>query len=171
MDEAEILKEMRLAVEAEKLSGEPVGWRENSGPDQLRLTLPLDAGGPTRATARLEFRATRRNPDRDVSATLVVTLVGRDFRAWRMDWRPVHPHTNRVGSRDVKGLTVRTGVHDFHANARLGLKRMQTQDLPICLPFEPEPHNFDAFVRRTFDLLRVAQTEPLLDPPWSPTLF
>jgi hypothetical protein len=171
VEEIEILAEMRLAVTADKLSGDPVGWDENSRPDQLRLTLPLDVQSPTKGTVRLEMRATRRSPDRDVSATLVVTLKGRDFRAWRMDWRPVHPHTNRVGSRDVKGLTVKTGIHDFEANARLGLERMQRDDLPICLPFEPDPHDFQAFVRCVLDLLRVAPTEPVLGPPWSPTLF
>ena len=171
MDEAEILEEMRLAVETDKLSGEPVGWTENSGPDQLRMSLPLDVQAETKATVRLELRATRRSPDRDVSATLVVTCAGRDFRAWRMDWRPLHTHTNRLGSRQVKGLTVRTGVHDFAQNARLGLERMQTLDLPICLPHEPEPHDFDAFVRCVFDLLRISPAEPLLGPPWSPTLF
>jgi hypothetical protein len=171
VDEAEILAEMRLAVVTDKLSGDPVGWNENSCPDQLRLTLPLDVQAPTKSTVRLEMRAARRSQDRDVSATLVVTLKGRDCRAWRMDWRPVHPHTNRIGSRHVKGLTVKTGIHEFEANAQLGLERMQRDDLPICLPFEPDPHDFDAFVRRVFDLLRISPTEPLLGPPWSPTLF
>jgi hypothetical protein len=171
LKEAEILEEMRLAVVTDKLSGDPVGWMENSGPDQLRLTLPLDVQANTKATVRLEFRAARRSADRDVSATLVVTVMMRDFRAWRMDWRPVHRHTNRMGSRRVKGLTVSTGVHEFRENARLGLEKMQTFDLPICVPFDPEPHDFDAFVRCVFDLLRIAPTEPLLGPPWSPTFF
>ena len=37
MDEAAVLKEMRLVVEAEKNGGEPAGWAEESGSDVLNL--------------------------------------------------------------------------------------------------------------------------------------
>jgi hypothetical protein len=171
MDETEVLEEMRQAVGADKLAGDPTGWASGSGRDSLILILPLDVQSPTMATTRLVLRAVSRTPDRDISASLIVTLSGRDFRAWRMDWRPIHPHVNKYGPSKWRGMSVETGIHDFACNAKLGLKRMQAQDLPICVPVDPEPHDFDAFVRFVCDRLKITITEKVLSPPWSPSFF
>jgi hypothetical protein len=163
---------MRITLSAEKVGGEPAGWSSGPGrPDSLTLVLPLDADAPTTGTARLQLRATLGSADRDVSATLILTVAGRDLVTWRADWRPVHPHTNQVGSSALKGLEVWTGIHDFDENIRLGLQRMQSENLPICKRLEPEPHNFDAFVRKVCDILKIGLTEEILSPPWSPALF
>lgn len=172
IDEAELIDEMRLAVCSDKLAGDPTGWVSNAnGHDSLIQVLPLDVQSTTTGTARLIWRAVRHCPDRDVSVTLVVTSQGRDLTAWRMDWRPHLPHTNTCGPSNLKGLTIDTGIHEFDCNARLGLKVMQSKNLPICTPVDPEPHDFDAFVRYVCKTLNVALTEQVLGPPWSPTLF
>lgn len=171
MNEVEVLHEMGVAVGSPKIAGEPTGWKVGNGTSRLFLVLPLDVVPTYQATCRLVFRATSVNPDRDVSATLVVTLAGRDLTAWRFDWRPLHPHLNRVGSKQLKGLLVDTGIHDFASNAALGLERMQAEGLPICCPVEHEPHDYDAFVRLVCDILNVSLTEPVQSPPWSPKLF
>lgn len=171
MTEEEILQDMRLAFDAEKNAGEPTGWRSGSHPDSLRMTVPLDVQAKTVGTASLLFRAVQRSPDKNASISLIATIQGRDLRAWRMDWKPIHPHTNLLGPRELRGLTSHTGIHDFECNARLGLTHMQTGDLPLCIPVEDEPHDFGAFVRYALRKLRVSQTEPILDPPWSATLF
>lgn len=171
MTEDETLQDMRLIFEADKNAGDPTGWRPSSGPDGLVMTLPLDVLSQTIGTAWLSFRAVQRKPEMDASISLITTLQGRDLRTWRMDWRPIHPHTNTCGPKDLRGLTSHTGIHDFPCNAKLGLLRMQAEDLPLCIPVADDPHDFDAFVRYALRQLRVSPTEPIPGPPWSATLF
>ena len=169
-DEAFILDEMRRAVDGEKVAGEPTGWAGDTHADQMSCVAPFLALETEAATAQLVFRMRRLRPDRDCSATLVVTHQGRDFRAWRMDWRPNTSHLNRVGPADLRGADVETGVHGFADNAVYGLARMQADNLPVCRPVD-EPHDFSAFVRAVCAMLRVTLTEPIPEPPWSPRLF
>lgn len=171
MTEDDILHDMRVAFEADKNAGEPTGWRSGSHPDSLTMMVPLHVQANTIGTAWLSFRASQRSPDMDSSISLIMTIQGRDLRAWRMDWRPRHPHTNMCGPKELRGLTSHTGVHDFACNAKFGLLRMQAEDLPLCIPVTDDPHDFDAFVRYAFRMLRISQTEPILGPPWSATLF
>ncbi|MCJ2034536.1 hypothetical protein [Methylobacterium sp. J-068] len=169
-DEAAILEEMRLAVDGQKVGGEPTGWAGDAHADQMSMVLPFLSTLTQIATVRLVFRMRRSRPDRDCSATLVVTYKGADFCAWRMDWRPNAPHTNPTGPPELRGLEVETGVHDFHLNATLGLVRMHTEKMPICRPVDPPP-NFPAFARAVYAMLNITPTEPTPDPPWSPRLF
>ena len=162
---------MRRIVNAPKNAGEPLGWRAGNGrSDSLTMTLPLDILAESVGTARLALRAVQGRADRDCSASLIVTIQGRDLRAWRMDWRPANPHTNRCGPRALKGLESETGIHEFSCNAELGLLRMQVDDLPLCIPVTDEPHDFDAFVRYACVKLQITPLEPILSPPWSSTL-
>jgi hypothetical protein len=178
VDEAQIIEEMRVAVTAEKLAGEPAGWSAGNG-NCLILVLPVeivpaeDASSYTLATLRIAWRAVRGNADRDVSASLIVTIQGRDYAAWRMDWRPVHPHLNQCGPKELRGLSVdTTGIHEFEHNSKLGLLQMQTKNLPVCVPVDPEPHDFDAFVRFVCSRLNVIITDgKILSPPWSTSFF
>ena len=169
-NETAILEEMRLAVEGEKVAGEFTGWAGDSHADQMSMVLPFLVCPTLTATAQLRLRMRRSRPDRDCSATLLVTREGHDFCAWRMDWRPQTPHVNRVGPAQLRGVEVETGVHDFHLNAALGLARMHAENLPICVPVEAPP-NFSAFVRVVCDMLSITLTEAIPDPPWSPRLF
>lgn len=171
MTEDEILDDLRKILESEKASGDFEGWKERDDGDSLLLNVALDVLSETLGTARLAIRAVKSSADRDCSATLIVTIQGRDLRVWRMDWRPVHSHTNRCGGREYKGLTSWTGIHEFACNAKLGLKRMQSEDLPICVPIEDEPHDFDAFVRYVSQALKVSITDQILGPPWSRRLL
>lgn len=177
MEEAQILDEMRLAVGAEKNAGEPAGWVNGNG-DGLNLVLPVEIVQLTKdqpatlASLRICWRAVRQNVDRDVSATLILTLQGKDYVAWRMDWRPINPHMNKIGPSALRGLVIETGIHDFSVNSALGILRMQAENLPICAPIEPEPHDFDAFVRFVCATLNVTITDGrILSPPWSTRLL
>lgn len=171
MTDDEILADMKQILESEKVSGEFPGWREREDRDSLCLNVALDILSQSIGTARLALRAVKGCLDRDCSATLITTIQGRDLRAWRMDWRPIHSHTNRCGPREYKGLVSWTGIHQFACNAKLGLERMQAEDLPICIPVDDEPHDFDAFIRYACAALKIAVTDPILGPPWSATLF
>ena len=168
-EEDAILAEMRAAVESQKIGREPAGWVTDGR--QLRMIIPLDIPALTIGTANLALRAVRAAPDRDISATLVVTYKGRDFHAWRYDWLPPHPHVNLRGPPHLRGLTVETGIHDFAENAVLGLRRMHAENLPICVPVPYVPHDFDAFVREVCNILWIVPTEQVLPPPWSPTFI
>jgi hypothetical protein len=167
MTEDEILEDLRKILDSEKVSGDFEGWKEREDRDSLVLNVALDVLSETVGTARLVLRAVKGSADRDCSATLIATIQGRDLRIWRMDWRPVHSHTNRCGGREHRGLTSWTGIHEFACNAKLGLERMQSEDLPICLPIEDEPHDFDAFVRHVSSALKISITDKILGPPWS----
>lgn len=172
MDERVILEEMRAVLAATKIGQTPAGWSEGKRSDQLTLALPLDVHAPVLSTAHLRFRAERRHVGRNVSATLIITLAGRDLHAWRLDWRPDHPHDNKVGPWNLRGLTVEgTGIHEFEPNAWLGLEAMQAGNLPVCRPVEHDPHDFDAMVRLVCDSLQIALTEPIYSPLWSPRLL
>src|SRR4051794_29740558 len=100
-DEAIILDEMRRAVEGEKVAGEPTGWVADSHADQMSCVVPFLALETNVATAQLRLRMRRSRPDRDCSASLVVSYQGHDYRSWRMDWRPTQPHTNRIGPQGL----------------------------------------------------------------------
>lgn len=171
MTDDEIVADMRRIVEAQKNAGEPVGWHYGRGRSaSLILSLPLNILEDTIGTGRLVLRAVQGRADRDCSATLIATIGGRDLHVWRMDWRPANPHTNRCGPSSLKGLTSSTGIHDFACNAALGLGRMQVENLPLCVPIDVEPHDFDAFVRYACSRLNITPLEPVPGPPWSSTL-
>lgn len=170
MDADDILEEMRPAVVSDKLCGDVPGW-VGGAHDKLVMTLPLDVLATTRATTQLVLRAVRFRSDRDATATLVAMLQGRSYTAWRMDWRPTTPHRNTCGPAHLRRLTMGTGIHEFEHNARLGLGRMQRENLPVCSPVEQEPHDFAAFIRYVCDVLRIMMTDQLVEPPWAPKLF
>jgi hypothetical protein len=171
MTEEEIVEDMRRILKSDKNSGDFPGWKDGSGRDALVLTLPLDVLAETVGTARSVIRCVRGSPDRDCSATLIATIQGRDLHLWRMDWKPQYSHTNRCGPRSLRGVISETGIHEFERNAALGLRRMQADNLPLCIPVDDVPHDFDAFIRYVCQSLKIAPLDQILGPPWSPSLL
>ncbi|VVC56613.1 protein of unknown function [Beijerinckiaceae bacterium RH AL1] len=47
-----------------------------------------------------------------------------------MDWRPIHPHTNTCGPKDLRGLTSYTGIHDFRATPSLDFSGCRQKTFP-----------------------------------------
>ena len=92
-----------------------------------------------------------------------------DFPGWKDG--SGRDHSNRCGPRSLRGIISETGIHEFEHNAALGLRRMQAENLPLCIPVDDVPHDFDAFIRYVCQSLKIAPLDQILSPPWSPSLL
>jgi len=171
VEEAEIVAQMRRALNVEKRMAATPRWSLADARGATRLAIGLECDEADLVGIELCLRANANSVDEDVTAQLFWSTPERVWRIERIDWRPRQPHTNRCGPADLIGLTVETSIHPFEENSFCGLSEMQSRNLPLAIRLEPEPRNFDellAVVRARFSVL---DTSAIQMPPWSPNLF
>lgn len=167
MTEAEaILLRMGTALTEPKVVSGSLSWYPGNRP--RKLALAALAQGQT-ISAELHITAVLGLPNENVTFQLCLAEPADTYPITRFDWRPQSVHTNKIGPH--KGVRCETGLHSYEDNARLGFALMVSGNLPVCLPVDPEPQDFEeavAYVCATFNL---AFVNGLPLPPWSPTLI
>lgn len=162
---------MRRSLRANKQLAAAAKWTVADERGATRLTVALECNDPDLTGIELCLRTNANTPDRDVSATLVVSLADHDWRIERIDWRPRQPHTNRGGPAELMGLTVDTSIHPFEENITCGLAEMQAKNLKLAIPLTPEPKTFDELLDIVRARFHIVDKPSIPDPPWSPNLF
>lgn len=166
MRDVSILSALESWLAEPKLGLPPTGWHDGNRAGAMEQVIPIEVARDGLDEARVVLTANRRRPNADVSAILIARLDGSDFRLLRLDWRPPRPHRNRCGPVHLVGVTSWTGIHPFTENAALGLSRMMAENLPVCMPLEPEPPDFQALVECLCAMIDLTLTETIASPPW-----
>lgn len=170
--EEEILAIMRLAYESPKQAIGALGWVPDKQRETiLRIPLACDCHPANVTGVSIMGTAWTDEPDERVTFQLLVDIEGKDHRIARIDWRPRAAHTNRFGPDELRGLTLFTSIHDFPENAALGLSEMQTRNLPVVKPIDPEPENFNGLLVYVRDTFLLGNALDIPEPPWSPPLI
>ena len=149
----------------------PHEWTELN--DRLMWISPLDIGGATISGLRIRIRTIKTEPERNVTVALEYVPVGRECGLDRIDWRPFHNHTNRgLGPPEHQFKIISTSHrHEFGWNLKGGGVSMRKGNLPIAIPIENEPVNFQElldFVAKTYN---IAALEDLRPPDWEAVLI
>lgn len=169
MKEEVILAALEAGYRAPKRILGALDWKVDANQSRiLRIPLACDCGSPDITGLSIIGTAYVAEPNQRVTFQMCMDLRGTDYRIARIDWRPRQPHTNRYGP--TRGLTLYTSIHDFLENAALGVRIMQTENLPIVKPIEPEPPDFPALATYLRDTFRLDNAQNMPVPPWSPLL-
>ena len=170
MKESSIVSALEAAYLSPKLALPPLDWKpDRNQPRILRIPIARQCSDADVIGVSIIGTAWLNEPDGRVTFQMCVDIQGIDYRVARVDWRPRQPHTNRFGP--TKGLTAMTSIHDFPENMELGLKIMQSQNLPIVKPIAPEPRDFSALCIYVRDTFRLDNAEQIPVPPWSQPLL
>lgn len=169
-DEQLILNIMQAAYEAPKTALGPLGWRpDRQKARYLRMPIACDCGFDITGVS-ITVTAWADEPDERIAFQLHIDIDGNDYRIARVDWRPRQPHTNKLGPPDLRGTSPYTSIHDFPENASLGLDVMQSKNLPVAKPIDPEPPDFYKLMLYIGDTLKIQNTGEIPEPPWAPVL-
>lgn len=117
--------------------------------NSLQLASPLDIGGVTVEGAQLRMTALRIRPDENVVVQLEFKRKWVKFRpACRVEWRPIHSHSNNgLGPREYRFKQI-TGSHhhpfEFNCNPLTG--EIKPGNLNVAVPIIPDPPDFQSFL-------------------------
>ena len=171
-DEAAVLAALEQAYGAPKEAMPPLDWKADlQNARYLRVPIVCDCGQVSLIGVSIVGTAWTDEPDERVTFQLIMDINGANYRIARIDWRPRQPHTNRLGPPELRGISALTSIHDFPENAALGLELMQTGNLPVVKPIEPEPEDFNGLLHYLRDTFHLANATDIPAPPWAPQLL
>lgn len=172
MGEDAILERLRAILNTPKAAIGELGWTaDKQHANVIRCPIVCQCADPQLTGVELRGTSFIDRPNEHVGFQLLADIRGETYRITRVDWRPRAPHTNKKGTSDIKGTTVWTSIHHFERNAALGLSVMQNNNLPIALPIEPEPDDFEALLRYIGDTLSLTNAHEIPVPRWSKSLL
>ena len=167
-DEA-LFRVLTALLEADKTLSTPIVWVKD-GQGDLRFTCALDIDGVTEASFVLSGKAVHTLPDRKVTLGLRWSEPdGRGGHFERLEWRPIHGHTNKgVGPEELHFLLIEgTHHHSLVDNAAHpdGLGYAIQNNLPLARPIEPGPdwQNFLAVAAERWRIQDIVNSQR---PPW-----
>jgi hypothetical protein len=139
------LAELRALLEAGERIGQLPFWDTVSDPNWTQFTTPLIVGDAVPEGLQLRGSALKRCWDRNVTFQLEVAPAGRKARPfYRIDWRPLTPHTNHQGPPELR-FEVIAGSHEHRLedNCVEHEDRNADGNLPTARPIEPEPETYE----------------------------
>lgn len=164
--------DLKTLFESDKLIAVQPDWSEQDL-EGLTIVSPLQIGDVV--VEGLLFRATakKRLPDEMLTFQLEFhppSEIGGPL--CRLEWRPLAGHNNR-GRGPKEWLHKQIAgchYHTFDLNQRYAAKDMAKGILPIAIPLENSPEDFDQLLVLVKEEFRISNIEWLEAPPWSPTL-
>lgn len=160
-------------MEAEKRVRPLPSWQPVDSGGMIRWRSPVSISGATVEGLFLHGRATASEPGRDVSFILEHSPAGQSKRSIdRIDWKPIHSHSNRnIGPIEYR-LQVLTGSHrhNFYENLTAdGVLR--EGNLPIAIPLDDPLETFSDFIDFVAKTYKVEGLSNLPVPDWTEDLF
>jgi hypothetical protein len=145
----------------------------NNRDDLLELICPLEIDGTV--VEGLQFRLTARKSMQDEMVTAQVEYHPSDEIGGplaRIEWKPLSGHNNKGRGPKAWQNRVIEGCHHhiFELNLRYAPKEINRGGLPIALPLEASPKDFNSlldFVHKEFRITNIQWVEV---PPWEPAL-
>lgn len=167
-----LLRELRDFLAAPKTLAAPIRWAPD--PPHLVFTVPLDIEGVTQQGYLLRARTLLALPDCDISLQLTRSPPLRRNNFVRLDWRPTQPHTNPRLSEPTLDLLHIAGSHhhalDTNAATRAGLQAAMQANLPVAVPLDAEPRDWQALAALAARLWRIIDLGDAPAPPWQSDL-
>jgi len=157
---------------ADKLLAITPTWTDR-GSDLLEIVCPLEIEGTV--VEGLQFRLTARKsmPDETVTVQIEYHPPGEVGGPWaRIEWRPLSGHNNKgLGPKEWQNRLI-TGCHHhpFELNHRYASNELNRGNLPIAIPIESSPKDFDALLQLVNEEFRVTNLQWIEVPPWEPVL-
>jgi hypothetical protein len=144
------------------------------GAEELSVVVPLLVSDVV--VEGLLFRAIARKHMPDEMVTFQVEYhppMTAGGPLCRIEWRPLSGHNNKgLGPKEWRHKNI-VGCHQhpFDLNHRFAPNEMLKGALPIALPLEESPANFNALLDLAKKALRINNIEWLGVPPWEPILL
>ncbi len=145
-------------------------WQIDNNRRSLRISSPLQVGGVIQEGFSFHGRTLLETPHRNVTFLLTYNRVSvsKGVVIAKAEWKPISSHNNKgLGPKEYRFIE-QTGshFHDFHTNFALGGK-WRSKKLPIALPIEPDPPNFQGFLEFVGERFRIPNIWLVQEPPWS----
>jgi hypothetical protein len=164
-------RDIEKLFRSDKMLAIAPGW--NSRGDLLEVVCPLEIDATV--VEGLQFRLTARKAMQDEMVTAQVEYHPSDEVGGplaRIEWRPLSGHNNRGRGPKAWQNRIIEGCHhhSFDLNQRYALKDLNRGSLPIALPLEASPKDFNSlllFVHKEFRITNIQWVEV---PPWEPAL-
>ncbi len=165
---------VHAVIDAVKTISAQPSWVEDSN-GRLWIAVPLEIDSITVESLFLRARVLKDAPDEDVFFQLEFDhdQNRRDKAISRIDWRPLHSHDNKgCGPQEWRFQAQKQShFHKFDLNWLQMEGRLKASNLPIAVPLEIEPTDFQgllAFVGKNF---RISNIEIISQPGWEPVLL
>jgi len=96
----------------------------------------------------------------------------RDNAMERIDWRPLHRHTNKnIGPPKLHGMVIEGSHHHrFDLNWLPNQGVMRSANLPMAVPMVPEPQSFVELLELAAAVFRIHNLVTVSVPPWEADL-
>lgn len=165
-------RDLTALFSSEKMLAIAPIWTQRDS-DLLEIVCPLQIDSTV--IEGLLFRMTARKtlPDEMITAQIELHSPNDiDGPLARIEWRPLSSHNNKcLGPRELRNRLIEgCHCHPFGLNFKYAEQELRRSRLPIAVPIENSPTNFDTllgFVKKEF---RISNIEWIEVPPWEPRL-
>ena len=160
-------------VAAEKTLGATPNWDTQSDPKYVVFAYPLAVGDITTGGFQLRVKVSKRWVDRDCIAQLEFAPTRRSSTPlWRMEWRPLMPHTNGGIPAEFAFATFDDSHHHaFDDNFLPAERRMRAGNLPAARPLPSNLNTLTDFLACVGKLFRIKDVGSIELPPTSDDMF
>ena len=169
----ELLQEMRdFAAGPKFLSGDVFEFIEKDD-TYLSLKSALGVEGVLREGYLLRINCLLKHPNKNVTIQMEREIDGRSRPFIRIEWNPKTQHTNpNKGPSQYRLKKIDTShIHRPEENFELGLeKAILRGNLPIAIPLESNPQDWEALMALAGGLLNVRDLAKIKEPPWKAML-
>lgn len=160
-------------IDAEKSLGAKPNWDDKSDPKYIVFAYPLTIDGMVTGGFQLRFKISKTWVDRDAVAQLEYRPAGKRsaLPLWRIEWRPISPHTNAGMPDDLKFTTIEgTHHHPFLENYLPADQRMREGNLPAARPIDNDLNTLSDFLACVGKIFRIRDVElveiPTISADW-----
>ncbi len=148
-------------------------WSDHGGGDLLEIVCPIEIDGTV--VEGLQFRLTARKsmPDEMVTAQVEYHAPGEAGGPLaRIEWKPLSGHNNKgLGPKEWQHRLIGgCHHHSFELNIKHASKELNRGQLPVALPLEDSPKDFDSLLMFVHKEFRITNIEWVEVPPWEPAL-
>jgi hypothetical protein len=145
---------------------------DNRG-DLLEIVCPLEIEGTV--IEGLQFRLTARKSMQDEMVTAQVEYHPSNEAGGplaRIEWKPLSGHNNKGrGPKEWQNRVIEgCHHHSFDLNLRYAPKEIGRGHLPVALPLEDSPKDFDSLLQFVHKAFRIFNIQWVEVPPWEPAL-
>jgi hypothetical protein len=143
---------------------------------KLTMAIPLEVRGVTVEGLLLRLRARQDMPDQEVTAQLECGQLPlrRQTNIDRIDWRPLHHHSNPAkGPARLRLATFRkqSHRHAFGLNWDSSRACIKPGNLLWAQPVTPDPQRFSELLELVSDSFRISGLSVIDLPPWQSRLL
>lgn len=158
---------------AEKIAQGFGSWVEGDN-QRLTLVIVLEIEGVVIEGLLLRGSAYKDRPDEAVLFQLECNHdpARRDRAIERIDWRPLHTHTNGgKGPKELRHKLISgTHHHRFELNWLISEERMRLSNLPIAEPVNLDIRSYEKLIDFVGECFRITELK-LPPPPWEAKLL